>query len=439
MLFASRLPATLDFILPRRAGWALFAGAFEAFSRRGPRLVFTGAVLAVLASAAGRFLWLTAQSVRRRTWSPRDFLSAGALAALVVLSARWSASIWLELSMTVWFPYGCLDPLEPAAHLVAFSAVAFAAMASIGAFLGPRAPRPLQILYPWTAANLIAAVLASSLYGAWRPEPVAAEERRLFVVLTEESGRPGRSVYDLPVPAAAADADESERRIEGAGVRRLERLRRLYESRAKLMDADGLRRALLLGVEYGDDLARVLLLEHLSVAPVSSGALGALGALADESAHRIGPLGAARIARAYAHLGDSASAAVWSRRAAEGPRGIPAGLVTATEEEPSKPGRLSGRVAGPRPLAVALYRKTDPGAPYLLDAGALVAAATPSADGRFQFSGLTAGRYYLAFAYEAGSAEGGELTVRGHRGDLTLEANKPVLTLPLLTIRPRAR
>jgi len=57
MLFASRLPATLDFILPRRAGWPLFAASHEALARPGTRLAFTAGVsllmIAALAQAMG--------------------------------------------------------------------------------------------------------------------------------------------------------------------------------------------------------------------------------------------------------------------------------------------------------------------------------------------------------------------------------------------------
>lgn len=422
MLFASRLPITLDFILPRRAGWPLFSVAHEALSRPGPRAAFTATISLLLLGSLALFLWLLAAAARGRRWSGRDFLARGLLVALVLLLTRWSFAVWLEVSQKVWFPYGSLNALEPAANLLVCALIAFCAMAAARASLR-LGPPPTRLLLGWTGANALAAFAAFSLYGAWSPDPASAQSRRLFVVLTEEEGRPGQAAYDLPVSA--------ERDVAKAGVRRLESLRALYERRAKLMDPAGLRSALMLGVRYHDDLARSLLLDHLAAAPPSPGALGALGALADETAHRIGPMGASRIALAYARLGDAAQAAVWARRASEGPRGIPAGLLDLSGGGALAPGRVSGRIEGLKPLRIALYRKTDPAAPYLLDAAALVAATEPDARGRFSFTGLPAGRYYLAFAFEV---QGRELRVRGHLGDLTLDARRSAVELPPLSI-----
>ena len=92
----------------------------------------------------------------------------------------------------------------------------------------------------------------------------------------------------------------------------------------------------------------------------------------------------------------------------------------------------AGDASDGRPLKVALYRKPDPAAPYLLDAAGLVASAEPDAKGRFSFSGLAAGRYYLALAF---AVPEGELRVAGHRGDLTLDARRPALDLPPLTVK----
>jgi hypothetical protein len=427
MLFASRLPATLDFILPRRAGWPLFVLGFEALSRPGPRRLFTAGVTVLMLGALGGFGYLLSRAVRGRKWSARDFLARGFSVALVLFLTRWSFSIWFEVSQKAWFPFGCLNALEPFANLVVCSLLAYGAMASMLSFLAPRPPRFAAVLPPWAAANLLAALLLFG-YGA---KAHAGGGRGLFVVLTEEEGKPGQTAYEIPVPGAE-QAEESERSIAADRLGRLEALRSLYAARAKQLDVPGLRRALMLGVEYGDDLARSLLLEHLSAAPPSPEALGALGALADETAHRIGPVGASRIALAYAHLGDKEQAAMWAQRGASGPRGIPAGLLDLSGGGALTPGRISGTIDGIKPLKVALYRKADPGAPYLLDAAGLVASTEPDAKGRFSFAGLTAGRYYLAFAYPA---SGGELRVSGHRGDLSLDARRPLVNLAPLTVR----
>ena len=423
MLFASRLPASLDFILPRRAGWALFALAHEALSHPGPRLAFTVAVSLLLLGAVARFAWLAVAAVRGRKWTPALFLTRGFVLALIVLLLRWSFSVWFEVAQKAWFPFGALDPLEPLANLVFCSLAVYAAMASALVCLSPR-PAPLRPLAGWAAVNALAAAAAVLLWGAWRPAASSAvESRRLFVVLTEEEGRPGQAAYDLPIAPAPRPP---------SGTGRLDSLRALYERQAKLMDPVGLRSALMLGVKHGDDLARTLLLEHLSAAPPSPEALGALGALADETAHRVGAMGASRIALAYAHLGDAALASVWAKRGEAAPRGIPAGLLDLTGGGALKPGRISGRLEGSRPLKVALYRKSDPGAPYLLDAAGLVASTEPDAKGRFSFGGLAAGRYYLAFAFEP---QAKEIRVSGHRGDIILDPRKASRELPVLTVK----
>jgi hypothetical protein len=443
MLFASRLPLTLDFILPRRAGWPLFLRASESLSRPVPRALFTALIVLLAGAAAARFLYLAAAVARGRKWSARKFLTRGFVLALVVALARWSCSVWLEVSQKVWFPFGSLNVLEPLANLLFFCALAFAAMASALAALKALPPSPPRLLVPWAAANALAALLAASFYGAWSPSRAPAlagagapgGSRFLYVVLTEEGGKPGRIAYDLPAPPEDGALERAEAGLAKAGTDRLDELRALYEARAKLMDPKGLRRALMLGVKYGDDLARSLLLEHLSAAPPSPEALSALGALADETAHRVGPLGAARIARAYAHLGDAAQASIWARRGADGPRGIPAGLIDLTGGGALAPGRISGRVNGLKPYRIALYRKTDPSAPYLLDAAALVASAEPGADGRFAFSAMTAGRYYLAFAFLQPATPLGELAVSGHRGDVELDARRKYADLALTVKR----
>lgn len=423
MLFASRLPVTLDFILPRRAGWPLFAFGFEVLHRPAPRAAFTVVVCLLFLAAMARFGWLAASAMRGRTWSARDFLTRGFYLALVVFLLRWSFTIWLEVSQKVWFPYGALNAAEPVANLFVSSAIICAAMAAALGCLAPKRPE-VRIMWSWSAANVLAGVLAAFLYGAWLPRPAPDAGRRLYVVLTEEEGRPGQAAYDLPVKAPLTPPE---------GVARLEALRDLYEARAKLMDPAGLRSALMLGVKHGDELARSLLIDHLVAAPPSPEALGALGALADETAHRVGAIGASRIAVAYARLGDSAQAALWAKRGEERPRGIPAGLLDLRGGGALKPGRISGTIAGVMPLRVALYRKSDPMAPYLLDAGALTASTEPDAKGKFSFTGLGAGRYYLALAYEAPADA---VRVAGHRGDLVLDAKRPAADAGTLTIKP---
>ncbi len=423
MIFASRLPVTLDFILPRRAGWPLFVLAYEALERTGSRQAFSVMVALLFVGALVRFAGLIGGTVRGRKWTPAQFLARGFMLALIGLLLRWSFSIWFEVSQKVWFPFGSLNVVEPCAHFISCSLILFCGMAATLAVLSPRPPPVSRTLLPWAVTNGLAALLAVSLYGAWSSPAQSVSERRLFVVLTEEEGRPGQVAYDLPIA--------SERGPLKVGVGRLESLRALYEVQAKLMDPAGLRQALMLGVKDNDDLARTLLLAHLSAAPPSPAALGALGALADETAHRIGAIGYSRIALAYAHLGDLSQAAVWAARASQAAHGIPAGLLDLSGGGALMPGRISGKLEGLMPLKIALYRKTDPGAPYLLDAAALVASTQPDSKGRFSFTGLTAGRYYLAFAFSAGVIP----RISGLRGDLSLDARKAFIDIPPLTIK----
>lgn len=430
MLFASRLPVTLDFILPRRAGWPLFALAHEILSRSGPRQAFSVIVTLALLGALAQFGWRTRIAVRGRAWTIRQFLTSGFLLAFIVLLLRWSFGIWLEVSQKVWFPFGALNVLEPIANLIFCSGIVWCAMVASFACLSQRPSAQSRIMLLWAAANAVAAIFSFSVYGAWSAPSARASHRRLFVVLTEEEGRPAQAAYDLPVAVETRLMD---------GVYRLKSLRELYEVQAKLMDPSGLRNVLMLGVKHNDDLARSLLLEHLSVAPPSPEALGALGALADETVHRIGAIGASRIALAYAHLGDAAQAALWARRGSVGARGIPVGLLDLSGGGALKPGRISGRVDGLKPLTVGLYRKSNPAAPYLLDAAGLVASVEADSKGRFSFRGLTAGRYYLALAYIQAESRRTETRVSGHLGDIVLSARKPSLDLPPLMVKLTSR
>lgn len=442
MIFASRLPATLDFILPRRAGWFVFETALSILSSPAGREIFTVAVTLSFVAALARFGFLIAGAVRGRKWSARDFLARGLRVALVLALMRASFTVWFEVSQNAWFPFGSMNALEPFANFLVCAAISFLTMRSSVRLLGAKPPSLVRELAPWASGATAAAVLAWAACGAWAsPVPAGAgvsAPRRLIVVLIEEEGRPAQTAYDIPATPDAATLDALESGLSKAPASRLQTLRFLYEARAKLMDADGLRRVLLAGARQ-DDLARSLLLAHLTVAAPGPDAVAALSALADEGFFRVGPMGAARLALAYARLGDRDLAARWAKKASAGPRGVLEGLLDLSGGGALKPGRVAGRVDGLRPLRVALYRKSDPAAPYLLDAAGLVASAEPDAKGRFAFNGLQAGRYYLAFAFARPDAPRGEIRVSGHRGDLSLDARKASLDLPPLTIKLTSR
>jgi len=425
MLFASRLPATLDFILPRRAGWFVFETAFMILSRPWAAQAYSVAASLAILAALSRFLWLAAGAARGRAWSAKDFLSRGFALALVLALTRWSFSIWFDVFQTIWFPFGSLNLIEPFANMAVCSALAYTAMFSAVTLLSSRPDAARKLLIGWAAVAAAAGLLAAD------PVLKYGGINRLYVVLTEEAGRPGQTSYVLFAPSSDESADRAEAELSKGAAKRLPKLRKLYEDRAKLLDPAGLRRSLLVGVRFGDDLARSLLLAHLSVAQPSAEAISAVGALADETAHRIGPMGASRIALAYAHLGERDQAALWAKRGSAMPRGVPEGLLNLPEGGALKPGRLSGRIEGLRPERIALYVKSDPAAPYYLDAAALVAATKPDKNGRFAFSGLAAGRYYLAFAFPPDAG----IRVSGHRGDLILGGRAAALELPALTFR----
>lgn len=414
MLFASRLPPTLDFFAPRTPFFFVYEGAVGAFDHPWFRSFYVWSVSLALSGAVLSCLIDYVRSVKSVRWSVKSFLARGLQAAVAVLLAKWSLSVWFEVSQTVFFPFGSLSVAEPFLNFVVLFSVFFFFVSIIRSF------RWLP-LGPWAGVNVMLSLLSFGFWNAFAgPLPEASGARRTYVVLTEERGAPSKVVYDLPVDATPDRVLGLERLARNPGVSRLAALRGLYEARAKDMDAAGLREALRLGCAAGDDLARALLLEHALSAPPSAEAGAALDALADERMVRVGPLAAARLARAYARQGRVTEADRWAVRAEEGPRGIPRGLLALSSGGGA--GRLSGRVAGLPVARVGLYRKSDPAAPYALDAAALSASVVPDDKGRFSFSGLGAGRYYLAFAL-ARTPEA-EVAVSGSKGDLVLDEKR---------------
>jgi hypothetical protein len=255
--------------------------------------------------------------------------------------------------------------------------------------------------------------------------------------MTQGPQGPDHDVYTLAPDVFAGPDPRPALRALASGpddARVLPALRALYEEEEKRWDLAGLQDSLLLGADRGDTLAASLLVSHLAAVPPSPAALKALSHLADEDSWRIGPLAAAELSRAYAHLGDAAAAGRWAAKA-DGPLGVAPGLLGPAESGALRSGRITGTLSAPGRARVALYRKADPEAPYLLGAAGLVAAAEPDAKGRFSFTGLTAGRYYLAVAQSAGDDPRGEISVSGNRGDLILDEKRPTLDLPALALK----
>lgn len=436
MLFASRLPPGADFFLPRRGGYWLYRAAWSLFSRPGGRLFFAVTV-SFLLLACGTLLARSLRLAVKRapsTWSGWSALALGPLAA-AVLAVRLGGRV-LDLIQILWFPYGSMDAREPLAAALLFAAVFAPAAIAVRAWLSGRRRRALALFGALVILDAAGAVFGA-VRGVRRPLGVPpASGKTLFVVLTEGEKGPGHETYAI-APDVFGDPDPRERyRALAAGPgdgRSLRALRALYTEETKRWDLAGLREALLLGAAKGDPLAPGLLLAHLTVAPISAEASSALGALADEDSWRIGPLGAAALSRAYSHLGNMEAAERWAARAST-PGGVAPGLLATASGGALKPGRISGTLRAPGRSRIALYERQDPAAPYFLDAAGLVASATPDARGRFSFSGLAAGRYYLAVALSDENGRRGEVSISGNRGDLILGARHPARDLPPLLV-----
>ena len=437
MAFSSRLPLSPDHLLPRRGGYFLYLGAWSLFSSRLGRGVFTVVTLGVLIPSAVLLCLALWRAVGRRlpsSWNGKAGLALGPIIALVLAMRLWTHLF--DMAQSVWFPYASMSPWEPVLVFASLFLIIGLAAAASSAWVEGRRRRAVVLLGVLVVMDVSGALLAYSS-GVGRPlRAEAPRGRTLFIILTETEKGPDRDAY-LLAPDVFSDRDPRPFYEDLASGRRdartLPALRALYEEEIKRWDVEGLRRALLLGARRGDALARSLLLSHLAAVTPSPEASQALRSLADEDAYRIGPVGAAAIARAYAHLGDAASASRWAKKAESGPSGVPEGLLDLEKGAALKPGRISGILRGAARARVALYRKRDPAAPYLLDVAGLVASAPPDAKGRFSFTGLPAGRYYLALALPEGPR--GEVSVLGHRGDILLDARRPALDLPPLAVK----
>jgi len=249
------------------------------------------------------------------------------------------------------------------------------------------------------------------------------------IMLTERKRKPEHSLHSLSV--YFPQDLEALRRYSGRRTvfRRLA-LRRLYEGLTRGMEAEGLREALLMGLQAGDPAAGLLLLESLSSAPRSPEAARALDSLADESRCRIGPQASARLALAYARLGLKEKAAFWQERAS---RGIPPGLLSLGSVGAFN-GVVKGSVKGGR-VRVGLYalKGASPHA-YALGPSQLVASAWPDEKGRFEFKGLAAGDYFLALSLDWNGPRP-QARVLGHRGDIRISAESPRAELAPIELR----
>lgn len=435
MVFASRLPSGQEFLLPRRGGFFLYTSAWRLFYAPRGRELYSVLVALVALACAAAFLWALRRAHPKR-W-PAGFVAKFGLAAgplfAAFLAARSLGHV-LDLIALVWFPYGSMDAREPLAVFALAALVLVPAAAASRAWVAGKRRRATTLLL-FLAALDVGGLLLGAAKGLGRDLDVSfGEGRTLYVVLTQTPRGPDHQIYSLTPDVFAADPRPALLGLASgpADARRLPALRALYEQDEKRWDLPALREALLLGVKRDDMLAASLLLGHAAAAAPSIELRAALDVLADEKLWRVGPLAAAELSRAYRHQGDELAAKVWAAKAG-GPTGIAEGLLGPADDESLRKGKISGTLRAPAPVRIALYRRADPEAPYLLDASGLVAATEPDAKGKFSFSGLTAGRYYLAFALP-GDEDRGEVEVSGNHGDLILTPKRPALRVPPIAL-----
>jgi hypothetical protein len=259
--------------------------------------------------------------------------------------------------------------------------------------------------------------------------------RETVLVLTAPQGRAGFEVYDAAMGIAEiADLSEpSLRRLEvwlagrplslwSASARRL-----LWEGYARRQDVGRLRGSLWSAEREGDSLAWFILAQHLACAPPDALAAGLLDSLADERRWRFGGRAALLLAQAYAHLGLAQPAAIWSARA-QTELGLAAGLAAPPRVFGAlRPGAVFGSIRGLSRVRVALYARSGAQESYSLGPERLVASVWADRAGRFRFSGLSAGDYFLCLSVPGSElpARREEVAVRGHRGDIFLSAQQP--------------
>lgn len=461
--YLPRLPASLDGLLPRRAGFSLFARLVAAGqTRQGRAAAMAAAYLALLLAAVS--LARRARAAWRRfkpqlTAAGRGERLARAVCALagfylLLRAARFGLAAALDLLQNAFYPPESLSLAEPLWTWLAFLVFTAAFLRAAAALLewtlsgGPLALELAREWAGWTAA-LVAPGLALYLWGAaaydaGKPSlaaaaalpPPPAGVRRL-AILTEAEGKPSQEPFTLAL-GVPGQSDYSQQRLDaaerflsrGRSVYARAARRFLYSGRAFAMDAPGLRRALSAGAAAGDPLARTLLLEHLGCASDSPETRAALDALADESRWRAGALAAERLSSAYARLGDAEAAARWRLRLKSLPGSPAPGLLP--EPAASAPrGEISGRVTGLPGGRVALYCRLSEFAPYALGPGQLVDSAPLDAAGRFRFLRLPEGGYFLAVSRDEPGETGRDLSLLGHRGDIVLTRRKPAARVEL--------
>lgn len=444
-LFLERLPPNADMILPRRP--LFFIYEFAMGLRGNPHY---SSLISLFCST---LLIFSGVLFVRRVWKEYQLAVPGArlawlaLALVLILLPAAAAGALLRAILDIlqhsWFKPESLDIREPAWACVAAALAAFllwnAAVSLLSVCLTTRTRKAALRAFGHNALLIVAALGASNAAQNRFAEssgelsdvvgiPSEPLDQRGVLVLTEG---PRGGDYEVQVLALGAPGS-----LDYAG----------YTVR---MEAGPLRQALYLAHQKGDSLARLLLLENLTRAPIGEQAARLLDAMSDESSHRVGPRAAAMLSRAYSHFGLSEKSAYWREAAQSDKGGIPAGLL-ALSEAPLN-GVIRGTLSGLGQVHAALYYHGDPAIPYSLGPSALVDSSSTDARGRFEFKGLPAGDYFLAFSFNPrrGSpralplgkcymGSGGRAPcisfISNHKGDIRLDPERPKADLGVIEL-----
>ncbi|MBI4679314.1 MAG: carboxypeptidase regulatory-like domain-containing protein [Elusimicrobia bacterium] len=496
MLTLSRVPASADFLLPRRSFYPFFAAFMRARQTPGLRFAVSWLALVLIVGAVGLVLWRiaavhleahSAAAARRKTgWVPLAARLVGCL--LIAAAARAALSAWLDVLQNAWFAPESLSPAEPVLALALASGTAFlaarACLAMGGQVLAGAGRSPsaegglamggqvlagagrspsaegglalvdggfpavsgggsrgswkaaavwcLSVLLCWFAAAAVAAGYGGRLTMALAAGIPAEPSGRLAVIVLTDD----YEVRDVPlgVPGVADYSAESLAELERFGARRsVHRLAALRHACAG--------RALL-----GDaDGMRKAAFESLQAGDPLAGLI-LLGNLARA------PVSPANLAmlesladedrwRAGPHAA-VALAAAYARF--DKPQKAAYWLGRASQGSSAIPaGLLALPDADSRPAKVrgrliagaglrVALYARDSAVPADLSPMALAASATTDGKGRFEFDGIGPGDYFLTVSFPAVKPASG-IRVSGHRGDVRV-AGKTV-TLPPITLR----
>ena len=442
VLWSARLPASLTGSWPRAFGWRA-AAAFTAFARSRPgRVTLPLTAYAGLVAAAALLIFeLRARSRKGDGQRPDRWLRAAAVVAGCALLARMALVSGLDLLQNVAFAPESMSILEPFATLAWLFVVSWLALRAAAEALAPR--RAAGFACALAALGLAAQGLAAARFDGGRrglsqaaalPEPPSGW--RAVAILGGDGGKPTQETYQLRLGREGASdygsarlaAAERYARL-GPSVYRRAALSFLYSGYAFEADADGLGRALDLGVSLDDPLARALALDRLACEPATDRALKRVEALADDGRFVIGPQAAAKVAAAYARLGHPAAARAWKERAEAGPDGVAPGLLDLPAAAPL--GRVDGRLDGLPGARVGLYCRPDAYSPYALGPAQLAASAVVGRDGRFSFDRLPPGSYFLAVSADEPAQRAAPWKLLGDPGDLVVSARRSRLVVRL--------